>query len=518
MKYSELIEEVLEHEELEKEAGLGSALGKAAWRTGDLALTATGGVARGMGRIARKKGALGTLGLVSGGMHAIGGIKSAAKEITRPGDMMLNHVGFSKGVQSLDPNRAPKVADMYSDDIEKIAGPFMDEVKNVIKDGAKNLSPHYKLVSGIISRAKQSAGKGRMHRKVTEAVKEVGEKSSIHKKQYVDKLRDTHSDDEINSIKDALGIKEGGRNNVYRPNNNGGNKNSGNGGGGRAEKSLPRRMAENALVGLAGSAGLAAGGGIVHAIADKHLKGSKGNEQLRKKLQDDYNNRKVYNAITGDNNNNHRPNFNNKPNYNKPSYNNDRSNYNNNYSNNREFHKRAGIEGVEPSGSFMGDLIETLSPATKKKGLLAKKNKASKVKEIIREDIVRGAINSVPYAVAPAAVMGMLGRDRVTFKKKDKDNIKRTIVDIPEDSLNKTAAIKKQTLLQKLKKDYIPKDIGEGIARNAIRGVVYTLPVAAVAGLTGRNLRGGLEKFDNSNKEIKPVQKGKVRVIVERNE
>jgi hypothetical protein len=162
---------------------------------------------------------------------------------------------------------------------------------------------------------------------------------------------------------------------------------------------------------------------------------------------------------------------------------------------------------------------ETCEDLKKKDNIQVEKEAATKftgynkdfAKTILHEDIVQNGIKSLPYYAAPLAVGLVINRDiRGTGKKirdkKGKNINDQVVIEVPLSELNEKKA------------GYIPyKDFFKyEIPRAAVRSVTWALPATAIAVATGRNIKGTGEKISKDDK-MKPVEKGKARIIIETN-
>ena len=164
---------------------------------------------------------------------------------------------------------------------------------------------------------------------------------------------------------------------------------------------------------------------------------------------------------------------------------------------------------------------------------------SDKTKKFIGQNIITDSAGALAYAVAPATVFGLMNRDRYNFakidspkssenqKKKTQPKTKKTVLEFKdEDTFNKQmqkdASVKMKDIKKygkKLKKDFIPADFKQQMGDRAMRGVVNSVPVAIVAGITNRNLRGNMERFDSeqySQNVARPLERGNIRVTIER--
>lgn len=135
-------------------------------------------------------------------------------------------------------------------------------------------------------------------------------------------------------------------------------------------------------------------------------------------------------------------------------------------------------------------------------------------KDIIKNDLIKGSLTGLAYAAVPATVAHVIKRDRNTLRKLDSEDTKKTVIELPENIIKKASV--NLDGLKKLRKELTPENIPEEMVRNGVRGFAKTIPVAGVSYALNRNLRGNLEKLDDEHKKVKPIEKGKVRIIVER--
>ena len=162
-----------------------------------------------------------------------------------------------------------------------------------------------------------------------------------------------------------------------------------------------------------------------------------------------------------------------------------------------------------------------------------------KTKEFIRQNIVTDTAGALVYSAAPAAAFGLMNRDRYNFakidsprssenqKKNSQPKTNKTVLEFKDENdfkkpIEKDASVNTESIKKfgkKMKKDFIPHDFGEQMRDRAVRGIVNTVPVAMVAGITNRNLRGNMERFDSeqySQNVAKPLERGNIRVTIER--
>lgn len=160
-----------------------------------------------------------------------------------------------------------------------------------------------------------------------------------------------------------------------------------------------------------------------------------------------------------------------------------------------------------------------------------------KTKDFIKQNIIGDTIGGLAYAVAPATTFGIMNRDRYNWQKIDspkssenqkkktqKGNTHKTVLEFKNEDelLNKQASVRMEKIKKagkKFKKDFVPDDLGTQVRDRAVRGIVNTVPVAMVAGITNRNLRGNMERFDSeqyAKNVARPLERGNIRVTIER--
>lgn len=136
-------------------------------------------------------------------------------------------------------------------------------------------------------------------------------------------------------------------------------------------------------------------------------------------------------------------------------------------------------------------------------------NLGSFAKDVVKDNILRAGIESIPYYAAPAAFSYAVGRDfRKGGKKINKnENVNTTVVNVPIEKSAATVNIGSKT------ENFIRKG-AEGIGRTIIPGI------ASMA--IGRNIMDGMKKIDNgndvSNIVSQDIPEGHARVIIQSNE
>lgn len=247
---------------------------------------------------------------------------------------------------------------------------------------------------------------------------------------------------------------------------------------------------DNINKGLGAGVAIGAGDFLFHAIGDKYFD-EKDNNQVKRVLRESYEKAvpEFLNPKQGNTN---------KEKYKTPQERADR------------IIKRAGIEDIAG---------ET---AKKSRGLL---------KEILVEDALKTMKRSAVFAAMPIAAGRLMGRDlksynfaRTRNEPTEGDVIpsssNKIILEMPLNNkgkidfkqISKVAAIDKGRIKQLVKDDAIDT------LRQSVRALSFIVPPAAVYALTGRNLKGNLEKINQPNHiELAPLEPGKARIIIEQN-
>lgn len=240
---------------------------------------------------------------------------------------------------------------------------------------------------------------------------------------------------------------------------------------------------------------------VVHDIGDEYF-ARKDKDEVRRRFREDWNNNFADNIVAGKH-----VTKNKDTGYRTPKQKVD--NYNKNHKYKPKYINKVASS---PAGDFVNhadDMIQAASKKLKSKAL---------VKDIIKNDVVKPAVTGISYIGAPALVASAIKRDRNTLKKIEDTKTDKVVMDIPEAAMKKKASFQEKVIknAKKIKKDYIPENLGQEFVRSGIRGVSMAAPVAIIANKTNRNLRGNLEKLEDKNKALKPVEKGNVRITVER--
>lgn len=239
----------------------------------------------------------------------------------------------------------------------------------------------------------------------------------------------------------------------------------------------------------------------VHEIGDEYFR-RKDNDEVRRRFREDWNNNFTDNLVAGK-----------KVNKNKNTgYKTPQQRVNNHIK--KEGYKPKYINKVaaSPMGEFVNHADDMIHAAGKKL-----KGKAL-FKDIVKNDVVKPAVTGVAYVGTPALLASAMKRDRNTLKKIENTKTDRVVIDVPEKAMKKSASFQDVVIknAKKIKADYIPDNLGQEFVRAGIRGVAMGAPVAVIANKTNRNLRGNMEKLEDKNKALKPLEKGNVRITVER--
>lgn len=168
--------------------------------------------------------------------------------------------------------------------------------------------------------------------------------------------------------------------------------------------------------------------------------------------------------------------------------------------------------------------IATMNSFTKKFEKINNSPKAQKIKGVLRDDFIRTGIETIPYYTAPAALGYFAGKN--ISHPEDDPGVQRVIVEVPLENFPKKTNKKtpKKALYQatNLEKQAIRNDMSwsewatNELPRKAVQGLGRTVFPAAVIGLTGRNIKGRLERLEkkdsNQNSDLK---NGTARIIIE---
>lgn len=167
---------------------------------------------------------------------------------------------------------------------------------------------------------------------------------------------------------------------------------------------------------------------------------------------------------------------------------------------------------------------EVIDEAFEKKALYPRfANKAHFIKKVLKEDVAQNAVGSLPFFMLPAAASYMTGRDlKYDAKKIDKKGKDRITIDIPLSDFKKTAGMKPYLSVinkaKKLKDGALHQSptwkefFKYELPSRSVRALTWAIPATALTAITGRNIRGSLEKTDSQNK---PLESGKARITIE---
>lgn len=243
----------------------------------------------------------------------------------------------------------------------------------------------------------------------------------------------------------------------------------------------------------------------VHEAGDEYFK-KKDKDEVRARFREDWNNNFADNLVAGKRAERGKNTGYKTPKQKVNHYNKQQQKRNNNYKP-KYINKTAS-----PAGEFVNHADDMISEGAKKL-----KGKAL-IKDIVKHDIIKPGVTGIAYVGAPALVASSIKRDRNTLKKIEDTKTDKIVMDIPESAMKKKASYTEKVMsgAKKIKKDYIPDNLGQEFIRSGIRGISMAAPVALIANATNKNLRGNLEELENKNKKLKPVDKGNVRITVER--
>jgi hypothetical protein len=134
-----------------------------------------------------------------------------------------------------------------------------------------------------------------------------------------------------------------------------------------------------------------------------------------------------------------------------------------------------------------------------------------KAKDIFVRDFIQEGIAAVPYMAAPATTSYMIGRDIRHGGAKIKNTYDdKIVIDVPTEKLKlneKTASYEKSIPWGEFFKEELP--------RRGVQGLSRSLFPTAVVALTGRNITNAMEKVNDNNNNLPPVESGKTRIIIQ---
>lgn len=242
----------------------------------------------------------------------------------------------------------------------------------------------------------------------------------------------------------------------------------------------------------------------VHELGDEYFN-RKDKDEVRRRFREDWNNNFTDNLVAGKRVNKKRANTG----YKTPKQ---KIEHYQKKKNNEYKPKYINKIASAPVGEYVNHADDMAGVASKQL-----KGKAL-IKDIIKHDVVKPAVTGVAYVGAPALVAASIKRDRNTMRKIEDAKTDKIVLDIPDSTMKKKASFQEKVMnnAKKIKSDYIPENLGQEFVRSGIRGVSMAAPIAIIANTTNRNLRGNMEKLEERNKQLKPVDKGNVRITVER--
>lgn len=466
------------------------------------------------------------IGVASTAMTVGGAAVSAGKELVKPIDDSNVKTGFNHGTMQVNPE-INKKAGFEHDSLEASKMKYLPIVTGVatagligagvatgrinkdllVKEGKrafKKASRIYDAGSKVVNEASKIA----KNKKIDSALKESFE---AYKKETGNTLMKFEDFKELNNAYDkwkratgnsSVSFKDWANKNAKRvlgaTKNNGKSNN-------KVKRTpfieLAKQKAKNgvdaAINGAAFSGAATAANFIGHEIGDEYFR-LKDKDETRRRFREDWNNNFADHVVKG-----------------KPIKRNYNTGYKTPKQKSKEYkYKSKYIKKVasSPAGDFVNHADDMIGAVNKKlKG-------KSLVKDIVKNDVVKPAVTGIAYIGAPAAVAAMTKRDRNTMRKIEETKTDKVVLDIPESVMNKKASFKEQVIknAKKIKTDYVPENLGQEFVRAGIRGVSMAAPVAFIAHKTNRNLRGNMEKLEDKNKALKPVDKGNIRVTVER--
>mgnify|MGYP000942048690 CR=1 FL=1 len=191
------------------------------------------------------------------------------------------------------------------------------------------------------------------------------------------------------------------------------------------------------------------------------------------------------------------------------------------------------------------------------------KTASDRLKSIIRDDFIRGGIESIPYSATPAALRYFTNKSKSRHSDESTDhdsNVTQVVIDVPIEYLYGNNKKKKYDIPKQIspnnsdvtqavidipidylygnnkkKESRMPKQASEmqhpkslswkewaldTLPRRVARGLGTTILPAIVINVTGRNIKGGLEKKKSSKKNTPinaPLPNGMARIIVQTN-
>jgi hypothetical protein len=179
------------------------------------------------------------------------------------------------------------------------------------------------------------------------------------------------------------------------------------------------------------------------------------------------------------------------------------------------------VEAEKEASQLIDELFYKQANLQTKVEEVAASPKMQKARRMIRDDFFRSGIESVPYYAAPAALGYVTGKN--LSHPEDDPNVTRVIVDVPlenlQDKMSKKAAEAATEIGQAIanaKTDMSWKEWAtEQLPKRTIQGLGRAVFPAIVIGVTGRNIKGRLEKLEKNDKNGDGVKDGTARITIE---
>lgn len=464
------------------------------------------------------------VGIAATGATAVGAVGNGVKEVFKPTDIKRNvNTGFQNGVMQVNPNAdMNKKASVEQDEMYASKMKYLpavaaattagligygvatgkvnkDLVINEGKKMGKKVSKAYNAGSKIVSEAVNIADKKKAADELKKAFEEYKQATgnTILELSDFKELKNAYESWRRKSNAVNVSFLDWAKKNAHRFNMNGNNN-------AYKSKNLKQKAdmaAEAAMKGAALGTATSIANFAVHEVGDEYFR-MKDRDEVRRRFREDWNNNYTDNLVAGK-----RPNKGKNTGYKTPKQ--KAENYKKKHGYQPKYMNKVA---ASPMGDFVNhadDIAQSVGKKLKGKSL---------VKDIVKNDVIKPAVTSVAYVGAPAVLASSLKRDRNTLKKIEDSKTDRLVIDIPETAMKKSASFKDTVIknAKKIKADYVPDNLGQEFVRAGIRGISFSAPVAVAANVTNRNLRGNLEKLEEKNKALKPLEKGNVRVTVER--
>lgn len=469
------------------------------------------------------------VGVGSTGLGAASSIGDGVKELFKPVDTTsTNNTGFKNGLMTVS-NNINKKASAEHDSLQSSKMKYLPAVTAVTTGGlivggvatgklnkdivveegkkmAKRVSKAYNIGSKVIKDASKLADNNRK-------TKELKEAFEIYRQKTKNTLMEFEDFKELDSAYKSF-LRKTGKTHINFE--DWAKKNAGR--IGMQNKKYYRKtdlkqkadMAFDAAVkGAALGTTTSLANFAVHEVGDEYFK-KKDKDEVRARFREDWNNNFTDNLVAGKRAERAKSTGYKTPKQKIEQYNKQQRKKNSN--NNRYKPKYINKTAAAPAGDFVNHADDVISHSAKKL-----KGKAL-LKDVIKNDVIKSGVTGLAFVGAPAVAASAMKRDRNTFKKIEDTKTDKIVMDIPESAMKKKASYTDKIMngAKKIKKDYIPDNLGQEFVRAGIRGVSMAAPVAIIANKTNKNLRGNLEELEDRNKKLKPVDRGNVRVTVER--